>query len=208
MKRIVAVVVLAVLMVLAGCGSDDKPAGPKEYTAPGVVGMSLEQASAQFAALGAQGPLVLTVDNETIDEATSQGKYTVARQRPEPGELTVGMVLYVQENDDFKAAESSAEAVAESYAEVAGKITYTVTGSGSASISYSDASFQIAQDADASLPWSKTIDAGAGSTFVMNAQHMDGSGAITCTVEYEGRVIATNTSSGEYAVVSCNASVD
>lgn len=113
------------------------------------------------------------------------------------------MVLSVQEYGDFKAAESSAAEAAESYAGVAGK----VAGSGSASVSYSEASFQIAQETDAGLPWSKTIEAGTGSTFGMNAQHMSGSGAITCTVEYEGRVIATNTSTGEHAVVTCNASV-
>lgn len=86
MKRIVATAVLAALLVLTGCGSDDKPAGPKEYAAPAVVGMSLERASAQLAALGAQEPSVVTADYEAVDQATSKGKFTVERQSPHPGD--------------------------------------------------------------------------------------------------------------------------
>jgi hypothetical protein len=108
------------------------------------------------------------------------------------------------------AAAASASQAAASRAEelrLASQITYSVTGdSGSASITYSaDSHFSIAQESDAQLPWSKdlTIPTGDFRFLSISAQN-SGDGDITCAIAIGGKVVNTITSSGAYAIASCN----
>jgi hypothetical protein len=80
-------------------------------------------------------------------------------------------------------------------------LLYEVFGSGSALITYSNQGFGQ-QQVTATLPWS--VQPQNPSTSVIVAQ-LQGSGTITCRITKSGRVATENTSSGQYAVVSCSA---
>lgn len=60
-----------------------------------------------------------------------------------------------------------------------------------------------------SLPWTYSAQLRAlrsGAAVVVTAQRASGDdGTITCTIKVDGVVAATNTSSGQYAVVTCSA---
>jgi hypothetical protein len=56
-----------------------------------------------------------------------------------------------------------------------------------------------------SLPWSKQFTAGSGfQSFVVTAQN-GGGGSISCSITADGKTISSQTSTGEYAVVTCSA---
>lgn len=95
-------------------------------------------------------------------------------------------------------------------------VTYTVSGSGKAtSISYftvNNGESGSEQASDAKLPWKKSIsikddDLFSSSIFSLVAQN-SGSGAITCQIESDGKVISKHTSTGKYAVVACSGHSD
>ena len=81
------------------------------------------------------------------------------------------------------------------------------TGSSSAnSITYMqpDGKFEMSQENGNPLPWKKRWT-GVDSVPIgwnMNAQQ-NGGGEIKCVVKHNGKVVADNTSSGNYAVVTC-----
>lgn len=103
--------------------------------------------------------------------------------------------------------EAAAEAKAQAEADRKNRqITYevTTTGPGILSVTYVKPAFQIAQDtAVTGKKWSKTVEAD-GSTIGlnMNAQNKGG-GTISCKISRGGKVVAENSSAGDYAVVSC-----
>lgn len=111
------------------------------------------------------------------------------------------------------AARRSSEAAVASEAQrqadeaAARKITYSVTttGPGINSVTYMKPNFNISQVTTVKgKKWSTTIQA-EGSTLGinMNAQN-SGGGTITCKITRgTGEVVAENSSSGDYAVVSC-----
>ena len=87
------------------------------------------------------------------------------------------------------------------------QIRVTSTGSSSAnSITYMqpDGKFETSQQNGKPLPWKKRWT-GVDSVplgWNMNAQQ-NGGGEIKCVVKHDGKVVADNTSSGNYAVVTC-----
>lgn len=87
------------------------------------------------------------------------------------------------------------------------EVTVTSTESGSGSVTYSQPdsdAFELSQETDASLPWTKTwenIDS-LPLGWNMNAQQ-SGGGTLTCEVKLDGEVLASNESSGDYSVVTC-----
>jgi hypothetical protein len=112
-----------------------------------------------------------------------------------------------------KAAASSAAAAeaqrkADEEAErKADQITYSVTttGSGILMVTYLKPGFDISQETSIrGKKWSKTIDPDGDTLGInMNAQN-SGGGTITCRITRgDGHVVAENSSSGQYAVVSC-----
>lgn len=114
------------------------------------------------------------------------------------------------ESESAASEASSAAAAVQSRLDAdkrAGQITYSVEGSsGSASsITYSDAGFSIAQETNASLPWTKklTIPTADFRSLSLIAQN-GGAGDITCTISVGGAVVRTITSSGAYAIASCS----
>lgn len=87
-------------------------------------------------------------------------------------------------------------------------VTYRVTGRGSGLVTYMKEGFSQEQVNGARLPWSKDLtfqdDITAFSGLSLVAQHSSGSGDITCAILVDGKQVAESTSSGPYAVVTCN----
>jgi hypothetical protein len=81
------------------------------------------------------------------------------------------------------------------------QMTYAITGDGgSASITWNSQD-GTEQATNASLPWSLTMDV-VGFKYV-SAQNLDGA-SITCSIRVDGKVIAQNTSTGQYGIVVCH----
>jgi hypothetical protein len=92
-------------------------------------------------------------------------------------------------------------------------VVYSITGSGTstasdityATVQQGSGQNGEAQATNAPVPWSKTITAsGLFTAFSLSAQN-GGSGSITCTISEDGRVLNTNTATGQFAVASCDA---
>jgi hypothetical protein len=90
-------------------------------------------------------------------------------------------------------------------------ITYEVDGSApSADITYETPS-GISQQNGVDVPLTRTSDGGLGirfnfvaGDFVSISAQNGGGGTITCRIRADGRVIAENTASGQYAIASCD----
>lgn len=93
-------------------------------------------------------------------------------------------------------------------------VTYEVTGEGVSkanNISFSNGSpGSISQANSESLPWSKGVKESSGLMGFYTVTAQSGSqsagGSITCRIKKGDEVLAENTSSGPFAVVSCNGS--
>lgn len=88
-------------------------------------------------------------------------------------------------------------------------LVYEVTGDGTTTagnITFFSAGGQQSQETDATLPWSKELrgDKGAFTITGVTAQNGGDGGTIRCKITKNGKVEAENSSSGAYAVVSCN----
>lgn len=82
------------------------------------------------------------------------------------------------------------------------EVKYEITGGAASSVTYGTAA-GISQEADVKLPWSKTVtDDGLLTIATLDAQNA-GSGPVSCKITIDGKVIAEQTSSGQFAVVSC-----
>ncbi|MFT4088257.1 MAG: MmpS family transport accessory protein [Gordonia sp. (in: high G+C Gram-positive bacteria)] len=101
--------------------------------------------------------------------------------------------------DDTTATTSTAK-------KAAATVVYEVTSdSGSAtSITYFGENGNQSQETGAALPWkSKPFDKAKTTLKTVTAQN-GGGGTITCKIIVDGKVQVENSSSGQYAVVSCN----
>jgi hypothetical protein len=92
-------------------------------------------------------------------------------------------------------------------------LVYEVSGEGASASTVSYATVQGGQygqeqATDAPLPWSKefTVDNGAFDfgVFSLTAQAAQGTTSISCRITLDGEVVAEQTSTGEYSVVSCS----
>lgn len=82
-------------------------------------------------------------------------------------------------------------------------VTFEVTGKKASTISYGVGADQ-AQDNGAKLPWTKELKSSdALLVAVVTAQSATESGTITCSIKVDGKEVKTNTSKGQYAVVTC-----
>ncbi len=123
------------------------------------------------------------------------------------------------ESDDTNSATNSGQAPAgaagAAQPAAAEGITYEVTGVSSgdggtgieSSVTYtSDDKFNQSQENGIQLPWTKNVDLGNGffSGASLIAQAGDGVESITCRILDGGEVISENTSSGQFAVVTCS----
>ncbi|TXG90550.1 hypothetical protein DW322_10340 [Rhodococcus rhodnii] len=85
-------------------------------------------------------------------------------------------------------------------------VTYQVEGTGTgATVTYSGTNLDMAQETNATLPWSRDVDIdGLGKFVTMTASNGSDGGSITCRILADGNQIAEQTSSGPYANVSCS----
>jgi hypothetical protein len=99
-------------------------------------------------------------------------------------------------------------------AEPTNTIVYSVTGSGSptvssityATVGHGNQNGQVAVSG-VSIPWSKTITAPDSlNAFSLTVQNGSvGLSYVTCTISEDGELLITNTSKGPYAIASCDA---
>ncbi|HEY4455088.1 MAG TPA: MmpS family transport accessory protein [Pseudonocardiaceae bacterium] len=105
---------------------------------------------------------------------------------------------------------TSAVAAAPPAAPAQDTIVYTVTGGHAGDITYISPgeSVQESQLTDrTALPWSKTwtLDPSGYEQFSLTIEAQNaGGGTIGCSITVNGKVIAQNSSSGEYSVVTCS----
>lgn len=101
-------------------------------------------------------------------------------------------------------AAPAAPAASESAAPAATGVVYEVAGSGRAtSITYGEGG-GVSQQNGTRLPWTKTAKAADGFGIYALTAQSSGSGEISCKITVNGEEIATQTSSGQYSVVSCS----
>jgi len=127
--------------------------------------------------------------------------------------IVVGAALGGGKNKNAPAtvAQPGAASAAAPATQTAGHtVTYKVLGSGSGLVTYTKEGFQQEQVNGAKLPWSKDLtfknDITAFSGLSLVVQHSRGGGDITCKILVDGTEVSSSTSSGAYAVVTCNGS--
>ena len=90
-------------------------------------------------------------------------------------------------------------------------VVYEVGGTATkADITFSsDGSTGTSQDNGARVPWRKkiTVQGESFPVFQVMAQN-NGAGIITCKITVDGKVVKENRSKGEYAIASCDATLD
>ncbi|WP_370972533.1 hypothetical protein [Amycolatopsis sp. cg9] len=156
-------------------------------------------------------PPVRTTDPVAAAAESSAAKASWEAQESRYSEAAKASSAAAEESSKA-AASSSAAAEAQRKADEeaerkANRITYgvTTTGSGISMVTYMKPGFNISQETGIrGKKWSKTIDPDGDTLGInMNAQNAGG-GTITCRITRgDGRVVAENSSSGAYAVVSC-----
>ena len=104
------------------------------------------------------------------------------------------------------AAEQPAEVAVASTGSV---VVYEVLGSGKGgNITWMKEGFSQEQQTTAKLPWRKELQfkdqVGAFAPLSLVAQNGAKGGDITCRITVDGEIVGESTSSGQYAVVTCN----
>lgn len=114
-------------------------------------------------------------------------------------------------SDDTASGDAASSSTDDSSSPSQRTVTYKVTGSGTATtityLTVNGGQSGQEQANDEKLPWKKVVnikDDGLFETsiFSLVAQN-GGSGKITCEIKADGKVISKHTSSGQYAVVTC-----
>jgi Mycobacterium membrane protein len=87
-------------------------------------------------------------------------------------------------------------------------VTYVVDGnSNQADITYQNANGDTSQIADAPLPWEEGFAVSTGSFVYVSAQRGEAPGDITCSIEIDGAVVESNTSSGPFTICTASGTV-
>lgn len=81
-------------------------------------------------------------------------------------------------------------------------IVLEVKGPKKADITYGLNSDQ-SQDNGAKLPWKKSMTSSEALTIATLTAQNSASGEITCTITVDGKVVKTNKSKGQFAIVTC-----
>lgn len=85
-------------------------------------------------------------------------------------------------------------------------IAYKISGSASsAMMTYTTPSGQ--EQTTKSIPWHKSFEAKDGELLSISAQNKGESGTVTCQIAVDGRIVKKATSSGAYAIASCDAAL-
>lgn len=153
-----------------------------QVSLPNVVGQPLGAGTAALQALG------LSVTSSATDGSAPDPSWTVVAQSPSP-EVEVNL------NSTVSLSVNAPPPT----------VTYTVTGNGRASsITYSTGGTGQVQNTDVILPWSASVPKGSGPLAIFIILAQDGTGtSITCTISDRSGVLATNTSTGKYAIAQC-----
>jgi hypothetical protein len=106
-------------------------------------------------------------------------------------------------------ASAAPAADAEPAAEAGSTVVYEVLGKGTATnVTYMKEGFSQEQQTSAKLPFRKELrfkdEVGAFAPLSLVAQNGSSGGDITCRITVDGKVVGESTSSGQYAVVTCN----
>jgi len=87
-------------------------------------------------------------------------------------------------------------------------VTYVVSGdSNQADVTYENSNGDTSQEAGVSLPWEFGFATTPGAFVYISAQRGGAPGDITCSIEIDGQVAETNTSSGPYTICTASGSV-
>lgn len=84
------------------------------------------------------------------------------------------------------------------------KVVLEVKGPKTADVTYGLGTDQ-SQENGAKLPWKKEMTSSEDVLIASLVAQSKGTGEITCTITVDGKVAKTNKSSGEFAVVTCDA---
>lgn len=89
-------------------------------------------------------------------------------------------------------------------------VTYSIEGDAQdASVTYNVGEAQTAQDTNVAAGWSKDVKVkGFFGPYLSVTNGINESGAITCKISANGKVITENTATGEFATASCNTTGD
>jgi hypothetical protein len=86
-------------------------------------------------------------------------------------------------------------------------VVYSVTGSGSPTITYSSFDNNHSgtnQSGNVSLPWTKTIvGSGIFNSYDVNATLGEEGGSLTCTLTVDGKQVSHNTATGAFSSADC-----
>jgi Mycobacterium membrane protein len=83
-------------------------------------------------------------------------------------------------------------------------LVFEITGSAAeASMTWTGDRSGVSQENNAPVPWTKAVKYTTGIAGVSVSAQNTGGGTITCTIKKDGEIISTNTSTGDYAIVSC-----
>jgi len=89
-------------------------------------------------------------------------------------------------------------------------IVYTVTGSGTANITYAaydNGNTGTSQVGDASLPWTKTITgSGLFNSYSVIATVGSNGGTVACTLSVDGKQVSSHSASGAFSSADCSGS--
>ncbi len=89
-------------------------------------------------------------------------------------------------------------------------IVYTVTGSGTANITYfafDNGNQGTSQVSDAQLPWTKTVTgSGLFNSYSVIATVGTNGGTVACTLRVDGKQVSSHTASGEFSSADCTGS--
>ncbi|AKG41567.1 Lanthionine synthetase C family protein [Streptomyces xiamenensis] len=120
-----------------------------------------------------------------------------------------GMLWWQIRQDGHRRAAEEAREVAERHDALTAprSVEYRITGDATtADVTWTDSAGQISQAAGRTVPMigtsAITTTAGIGDQLYVSAQNQ-GHGTITCTIAVDGTVVTTTTSSGAYAIVTC-----
>ena len=84
------------------------------------------------------------------------------------------------------------------------KVTYKVTGTTKASITYTDGGTKTSQETEAKIPWTKTIKSnGDAIVYQVTAQNGAPSKTVACSISVDGKVVDENVGKGRYAIADC-----
>jgi hypothetical protein len=87
-------------------------------------------------------------------------------------------------------------------------VTYVVSGnSGQAEVIYLNENGDTSQESGVSLPWRYGYATTSGTYFYLSAQRGRAPGDITCSIEIDGHILQTSTSSGPNTICTASGTV-